>query len=943
MRIFSNRTFTTLLFATVLQLAGTVSRAEFAAYADLTVAGYEAERPALENFPVLVRISESGIPGFAYSLLQADGKDLAFTSIDGAATYPHEIDTWNPAGESLVWVLLPTMENGTTFRMHFGDESIAAAPDYTTSGQLWIDAGYIGVWHLGEPDPADWVVGTEVPGVTGYSRDSSAHALHGTNNVYTSHCSDGAIGSARYMATDDAVSRTKGGVIVPGWSAFMAQEGNFSSTFTASVWIRRKGLALKDAVAYETMLSTKEALSAKTDGWGFGLTTSYGTLLVYGTGSANKKVTPVPGEKQGGDWQKYDLVYTATRDVYTNGAPQSVGVFGANNATNSDLPLGIGTNPDATNSWLGDLDEVRISAVVRTEDWIAADYATVKDSAFLSFGAVVSDLASLSIAGDPSNIGTADPAYGTVTAISAGDSFTASVTATNLMESGVERWICTGYTHSEILDSTTGEKSVVQQGDTNAFAYNHVRQDELIWHFTNEWLVSATATVGGSVSAGEAGTWVRNGETTTLIATPESGYEFWQWIGDVDGITDISETSVAPVVTSARTLKAVFVLAGADATVQYVATDGDDANSGFFKESPKRTIQAAVDTLAESTGYGTVYVAPGTYPASISESVLLGDKIYANIVVTNGISVLGETGKPEDVVVCNTSTQNNDHAIVFYLNHPKAFVANLTVTGGHRSAMSSPYGANVAIDAAGGSVSNCVLRDSITIGNYVRGSAAWLNSDDALLTHCVVTNNSVAGGTYQISGVYGGMFVHVEKGIVDNCLIANNRDSSKGTASVQQDKQSWACAVTITNGKILNSTVAMNEAPYTAGVYLHPNALAMNVVVAGGVNTCLYLNEEGNPPWSDIGFKGSLDNALHCASDGGEALDATCVAGTAMQFFRDPDALDFRPSMDSPLVDKGTAYAEISDFDLEGNRRVQGLPDIGCYENPPRCGLIFVR
>lgn len=187
------------------------------------------------------------------------------------------------------------------------------------------------------------------------------------------------------------------------------------------------------------------------------------------------------------------------------------------------------------------------------------------------------------------------------------------------------------------------------------------------------------------------------------------------------------------------------------------------------------------------------------------------------------------------------------------------------------------------------------------------------------------------------------MFVHVEKGIVDNCLIANNRDSSKGTASVQQDKQSWACAVTITNGKILNSTVAMNEAPYTAGVYLHPNALAMNVVVAGGVNTCLYLNEEGNPPWSDIGFKGSLDNALHCASDGGEALDATCVAGTAMQFFRDPDALDFRPSMDSPLVDKGTAYAEISDFDLDGNRRVQGLPDIGCYENPPRCVLIFVR
>ena len=926
-----------------LILFATGIRAEFAAYADLTVAGYEAERPALENFPVLVRISESGIPGFAYSLLQTDGKDLAFTSIDGATTYPHEIDTWNPAGESLVWVLLPTMENGTTFRMHFGDESIAAAPDYTTSGQLWIDAGYIGVWHLGEPDPADWVVGTEVPGVTGYSHDSSAHALHGTKNVYTSHCSDGAIGSARYMATDDAVSRTKGGVIVPGWSAFMAQEGNFSSTFTASVWIRRKGLALKDAVAYETMLSTKEALSAKTDGWGFGLTTSYGTLLVYGTGSANKKVTPVPGEKQGGDWQKYDLVYTATRDVYTNGAPQSVGVFGANNATNSDLPLGIGTNPDASNSWLGDLDEVRISAVVRTEDWIAADYATVKDSAFLSFGAVVSDLASLSIAGDPSNIGTADPAYGTVTAISAGDSFTASVTATNLVESGVERWICTGYTHSEILDSTTGEKSVVQQGDTNAFAYNHVRQDELIWHFTNEWLVSVSAHGSGTVSVAEEN-WVLNGETISLTATPEEPYEFYHWAGDTDGIADVSSASISLTITKPRTLRAVFVPSGMVSGVQYVATDGDDANYGYVAELPKRTVQAAVDMIALGIGFGTVYVAPGVYEVSIGDSVTIGENIYANVAVTNAISIVGVGGNPEDVIVRNTTKHNLAQVTVFYLNHPDASVANVTAEDGHRNMPSSPHGAGFSIDAAGGTVSNCVIRGAECIGNYARGIGAWLNSDAAFLTHCVITNNTASGTGFQTpTGGYSGMFVQIEKGTVANCLIANNRDSSKDVAPVGQEKQAWGSGVTVLSGKLLNCTVATNEAPYTAGVYLYPNGYATNVVVAGCVNTCRYLDETQTPRWSDVGFKGSLENAAYCASDGGKALNATCVAGTAMQFFRDPDAGDFLPASNSPLVNSGFAYAGLAPSDLLGVPRDQGRPDIGCYEIPMGTILLIFR
>ena len=141
---------------------------------------------------------------------------------------------------------------------------------------------------------------------------------------------------------------------------------------------------------------------------------------------------------------------------------------------------------------------------------------------------------------------------------------------------------------------------------------------------------------------------------------------------------------------------------------------------------------------------------------------------------------------------------------------------------------------------------------------------------------------------------------------------------------------------------MLNCTVATNEARHAAGVYLHPTGYATNVVVAGCVNHCtFYVN--GEPKFTDVGFSGTIANASHCASDGGEALDETCVAGTMETFFRDVAALDYRPRMDSPLVDKGVAYGGIASLDLLGKNRAQGAPDIGCYENSARCTLILVK
>ena len=75
------------------------------------------------DLPVLVRLSES-IDGFKYSDLASDGSDLAFGVDDGGVitVYPHEIDTWDPEGESLVWVKVPVLDKDTAFNAYYGND-----------------------------------------------------------------------------------------------------------------------------------------------------------------------------------------------------------------------------------------------------------------------------------------------------------------------------------------------------------------------------------------------------------------------------------------------------------------------------------------------------------------------------------------------------------------------------------------------------------------------------------------------------------------------------------------------------------------------------------------------------------------------------------------------------------------------------------------------------
>ena len=94
--------------------------------ADITMSGYTGSG-TLENFPVLVRLAEydaetgKGIQGFSYADCATGGLDISFEDA-GGNLLAHEIDTWNPKGESLVWVRVPSLSGkATTFTMRWKD------------------------------------------------------------------------------------------------------------------------------------------------------------------------------------------------------------------------------------------------------------------------------------------------------------------------------------------------------------------------------------------------------------------------------------------------------------------------------------------------------------------------------------------------------------------------------------------------------------------------------------------------------------------------------------------------------------------------------------------------------------------------------------------------------------------------------------------------------
>ena len=95
------------------------------------------EGGALENFPVLVRLSD--VAGFTLADFSTPADELRFADSEGT-NLDYEIDTWDAASSTaLVWVSLPAFDAGATITAYWAPTDASALPAVSPAA-VWTKA-----------------------------------------------------------------------------------------------------------------------------------------------------------------------------------------------------------------------------------------------------------------------------------------------------------------------------------------------------------------------------------------------------------------------------------------------------------------------------------------------------------------------------------------------------------------------------------------------------------------------------------------------------------------------------------------------------------------------------------------------------------------------------------------------------------------------------------
>ena len=365
-------------------------------------------------------------------------------------------------------------------------------------------------------------------------------------------------------------------------------------------------------------------------------------------------------------------------------------------------------------------------------------------------------------------------------------------------------------------------------------------------------------------------------------------------------------------------------------------------NAAAFPYATEQTAAPNIATAVAAAGDGaTIYVLPGKY------------EISSQIKVSKDLRILGTGERRTDVVVTNTA--NGGETRIFALQHPDAFVANLTMAGG--SVRYAQEGGNLFIYGKGGTVSNCLLTAGITYAQYQQGGgAACLRA--GTLTHCEITrcnaipsNNQPAPRVIVASGMSASMPARISNCLIHDCNATEGTDATRGKGSLLN----IGARASLENCTIVDCTVVAGaDAAYLSVVQTKYNESAHLV-------NCAIFVRDGNGDVAPISG-GTAYNTFwplcvsNCASESeiganitsnngkGWYYGADCIVTNAAACFQNPARGDFRPKANGPLVDAGLDYTPLAGIDFAGKARlVNHHIDIGCYEAPAAATVIIVK
>jgi hypothetical protein len=306
----------------------------------------------LSDFPYLVKIDDPTNELFVNA--QTDGDDILFTTSDGITQLDHEIEKYDSAGNELFfWVKIPMLSSTdpTEIYMYYNN---ASASNQENPIAVWSN-GYEAVYHLHDDfnDALNDHHGTNTGSTDVLGPVADAQDFYPAGGVDSIDLDDWKVSGDQltiqaWIKSDDNFAQNDPRVISKATGTAEQQH----------VWM----MSLYNGTLNENRLRFR----LKT-----GNQDNSGTTTLFGS-------SPNGYLPDANEWYLAAMTYDGSqmqiiRDGLDAGSVAKSGDLRENNYT-----INIGNNPGSNNqnahSWDGKIDEVRISSMARSLDWMKTEY-----------------------------------------------------------------------------------------------------------------------------------------------------------------------------------------------------------------------------------------------------------------------------------------------------------------------------------------------------------------------------------------------------------------------------------------------------------------------------------------------------------------------------------------------------------------------------------------
>jgi RHS repeat-associated protein len=315
------------------------------------------------NFPVLVSGTFPDLAGTANggSVTSANGFDIIFTSDpNGANVLPFEQESYSTTtGAIIYWVQIPTVSHttNTVFYLFYGNSSVST--DQSNKPGVW-DSNFMGVWHLAN--------GTTLSAV-----DSTANGNNGSlvdNPSAVAGQIDGAAGldgSSEYIRVPGGASLEPTSITLSGW-VYLTSNTSCSHLFSLDYSANGSWSSPYNSYSLGFCGNTNDPSANMAINGGFQYAALDGSLALN-------------------TWHYLVTTYDgSTLRLFVDGVDSADTAASGSITYNTAEDLALGQrSPYSSGEYLpGNLDELRISAIARSADWITTEYNDQKSPSIFS-------------------------------------------------------------------------------------------------------------------------------------------------------------------------------------------------------------------------------------------------------------------------------------------------------------------------------------------------------------------------------------------------------------------------------------------------------------------------------------------------------------------------------------------------------------------------------